>query len=144
MTALEDLGVSRLDHVGVAVETIDDALGVYTDRLGLEPGGVHDVPDQKVRACFIPVGESRVELLEPTDPEGVIAKFLAKRGPGLHHVAYRVDDIEAALASLNKKGVRLIDETPRTGAGGARIAFLHPKDTGGVLTELVERSGEDQ
>ncbi len=143
MTALAGLGITLLDHVGVAVESVDGALGVYTKRLGLEPGGVHDVPDQKVRACFIPVGESRVELLEPTDPEGVIAKFLAKRGPGLHHVAYRVDDIEAALAKLKQQEVRLIDESPRIGAGGARIAFLHPKETGGVLTELVERSDED-
>lgn len=143
MSALDGLGITLVDHVGVAVEKIDDALPVYTERLGLEQGGVHDVADQKVRACFIPVGESRVELLEPTDPDGVIAKFLAKRGPGLHHVAYRVTDIEAALARLKQNHVRLIDETPRIGAGGARIAFLHPKETGGVLTELVERSPED-
>lgn len=139
MNALDGLGITLLDHVGVAVQSIEQALPVYQQTLGLKEGGVHDVPDQKVRACFLPVGESRVELLEPTDPEGVIAKFLDKRGPGLHHVAYRVPDIESALALLKERGVRLIDETPRIGAGGARIAFLHPKATDGVLTELVQR-----
>ncbi len=139
MDALDNLGVTVLDHVGIAVRSIEESLPVYKKTLGLKEGGVHDVPDQKVRACFLPVGDSRVELLEPTDPDGVIARFLDKRGPGLHHVAYRVPDIESALTLLKQRDVRLIDETPRIGAGGARIAFLHPKATGGVLTELVER-----
>jgi methylmalonyl-CoA/ethylmalonyl-CoA epimerase len=140
---LAGLGVTRIDHIGVAVPSIDSSLAVYTGLLGLEQGGVHDVADQKVRACFIPVGESRIELLEPTDPTGVIARFLEKRGPGLHHVAYRVTDIDTALQRLKERGVRLIDASPRIGAGGARIAFIHPQETGGVLTELVQRDGED-
>ena len=129
----------KLDHIGIAVEKIDAALPVWEGILGLPLHGVEDVAEQRVKTAFLPVGESEVELLESTDPEGPVGKFIAAKGQGVHHLAFRVADIDAALAELTAKGVRLIDETPRYGAGGARIAFLHPKATGGVLVELCER-----
>lgn len=129
----------KLDHIGIAVEKIDAALSVWEGILGLPLHGVEDVAEQRVKTAFLPVGESEVELLESTDPEGPVGKFIAAKGQGVHHLAFRVADIDAALAELTAKGVRLIDETPRYGAGGARIAFLHPKATGGVLVELCER-----
>jgi methylmalonyl-CoA/ethylmalonyl-CoA epimerase len=131
--------VLKIDHVGVAVEKLDDALKIYEGILGLELHGTETVEEQKVRTAFLPVGETEVELLESTDPEGPIGKFIAAKGQGVQHIAFRVADIEAALAELKEKGVRLIDEKPRYGAGGARIAFLHPKSTNGVLVELCER-----
>ncbi len=130
---------TRIDHVGVACDDIEAALPRWADVHGLECKHVEEVAEQRVKTAFLPVGESRIELLEPTEPDSPVGKFLAKRGPGVHHVAYRVDDIEAELARLKEQGVRLIDETPRIGAGGARIAFIHPKETMGVLTELCER-----
>jgi len=132
--------ILALDHIGIAVEKIDAALPVWEGVLGLSLHGVEDVAEQKVKTAFLPLGESEIELLEPTDPEGPIGKFIAAKGQGIHHVAFRVANIEEALAELKAKGVRLIDETPRYGAGGARIAFLHPKATGGVLVELCERA----
>lgn len=129
----------KVDHIGVAVEKLDAALAVYTGLLGLELHGTEVVEEQKVRTAFLPLGESEIELLESTDPEGPIGKFIAAKGQGMQHIAFRVEDIDAALAELKEKGVRLIDEKPRYGAGGARIAFLHPKATGGVLVELCER-----
>jgi methylmalonyl-CoA/ethylmalonyl-CoA epimerase len=131
--------LERLDHIGIAVEKIDESLAIWEGVLGLPLHGTEEVAEQKVRTAFLPVGESEVELLETTDPEGAIGKYIAAKGPGIQHIAFRVDDIDAALAELKAKGVRLIDQEPRKGAGGARIAFLHPKATGGVLVELCER-----
>ncbi len=133
--------VQKVDHIGVAVSSLEDALKIYTDVLGLKLHGTEVVEEQKVRVAFLPVGDTEVELLESTDPEGPIAKFIEKRGEGIQHIAFRVDNIEEALAEMRRKGIRLIDEKPRYGAGGARIAFLHPKSTGGVLVELCERNG---
>ena len=130
----------KLDHIGIAVEKIDAALPVWEGILSLPLHGIEEVADQKVKTAFMPIGESEIELLESTDSEGPIGKFLAAKGQGVHHLAFRVANIEAALAELKAKGVRLIDETPRYGAGGARIAFIHPKATGGVLDELCERA----
>ena len=131
--------VRKVDHIGVAVSNLEEALKIYTDVLGLKLHGAEVVEQQKVRVAFMPVGDTEIELLESTDPEGPIAKFIEKRGEGIQHIAFRVDDIEEALEQMRQKGVRLIDEKPRYGAGGARIAFLHPKATGGVLVELCER-----
>ena len=131
--------VRKVDHIGVAVSNLEEALKIYTDVLGLKLHGTEVVEEQKVRVAFMPVGDTEIELLESTDPEGPIAKFIEKRGEGIQHIAFRVDDIEEALEQMRRKGVRLIDEKPRYGAGGARIAFLHPKATGGVLVELCER-----
>ncbi|UCD83974.1 MAG: methylmalonyl-CoA epimerase [Deltaproteobacteria bacterium] len=128
-----------VDHIGVAVKSIEDAKRIYQDFLGLKVAEVEEVPDQKVKVAFIPVGESEVELLESTSPDGPVAKFIESRGEGVQHIAFRVDNIESALQELKDKGVRLIDQTPRKGAGGAKIAFIHPKETGGVLIEISER-----
>ena len=131
--------VIKIDHLGIAVNSIDEGKNFWTDILGLEFEGTETVEEQKVTTAFFPVGESEVELLESTAPEGPIARYLEKKGEGIQHVAFRVGDIEAALQELKEKGVRLIDEKPRKGAGGAKIAFLHPKSTHGVLVELCER-----
>ncbi len=128
----------RIDHLGIAVHSIDEASRFYRDVLGLEYGESEEIPDQKVRVVFFQIGEVRVELLEPTADDSPIARFLEKRGPGLHHVAYRVDDLPATLAALKSAGVQLIDETSRKGAHGMRIAFAHPKSTAGVLTEFCQ------
>ena len=128
--------VLKIDHLGIAVPSLDAAVQAY-QALGFAVEATHVVPTEKVRAAFLPVGESRLELLEPTDPSSVIARFLEKRS-GLHHVCVLVEDIEAALAELKAKGVALIDESPRPGAGGCRVAFLHPRAAGGVLLELKE------
>ncbi|MEN6297488.1 MAG: methylmalonyl-CoA epimerase [Rectinema sp.] len=130
----------RLDHIGIAVEKIDASLPVWEGILSLPLHGIEEVADQKVKTAFMPIGESEIELLETTDPEGPIGRFLAAKGQGVHHLAFRVANIDDALAELKAKGIRLIDETPRHGAGGARIAFIHPKATGGVLVELCERA----
>ncbi len=132
-------GVVRgLHHVAIVVERIADARGAYVEALGLGAGEPEYVADQKVNVLVLHAGSQRIELVEPADPESPVSKFLAKRGPGLHHLAYQVDDLEAALAVLRARGLRLIDEAPRPGAHGTRIAFVHPSATGGVLTELVE------
>jgi methylmalonyl-CoA/ethylmalonyl-CoA epimerase len=131
--------VLKVDHIGVAVKSIDDAKRLYSDLLGLSHAGSETVAEQKVTTAFFPVGDTEVELLESTAPDGPIAKYLEKRGEGVQHVAFRVENIEEALAELKAKGVQLIDEKPRRGAGGAKIAFLHPKSTYGVLVELCER-----
>jgi methylmalonyl-CoA epimerase len=130
---------ATLDHIGIAVSNISEALAFYRDALGLEVETPEDVPSQRVRAHFIPVGESAIELLEATTEDSPIAKYVGKRGPGLHHITLRVDDIEAALARLKARGVRLIDETPRAGAHGSRVAFVHPSSAHGVLIELTQR-----
>ena len=131
--------ILKIDHLGIAVNSIDEGKTIWTDALGLAFEGSETVEEQKVTTAFFPVGESEVELLESTAPDGPVAKYLEKRGEGIHHVAFRVENIEAALRELKEKGIRLIDEKPRKGAGGARIAFLHPKATNGVLVELCER-----
>lgn len=129
--------INRIDHIGIAVKSIEDALKLYTDALGLEVKDIEIVEAQKVRTAIIPVGESKIELIESTDPEGVIARYIEKRGEGLHHLALAVSDIEQALDDLQSKDVPLIDEKPRSGVEDSRIAFLHPK-AAGVLIELVE------
>ncbi|SMB97488.1 methylmalonyl-CoA epimerase [Thermanaeromonas toyohensis ToBE] len=131
--------VLNVDHIGIAVPNLQEALKFYEEVLGLKCEGVEEVAEQKVRVAFLPVGDSEIELLESTDPEGPVAKFIESRGPGIQHIALRVDDIEKALAELKEKGIRLIDEKPRYGAGGAKIAFIHPKATNGVLLEISQR-----
>ena len=131
--------ILKIDHLGIAVNSIEQAKTFWSDVLGLPFEGDETVAEQKVTTAFFPVGESEVELLESTAPDGPVAKYIEKRGQGIQHVALRVADVEAALAELKAKGVRLIDEKPRIGAGGAKIAFLHPKDTHGVLVELCQR-----
>ncbi len=128
----------KIDHVGIAVKNLDEAVKVW-EGLGLKVDEIEEVPDQKVRTAIIHVGESRIELLEPTSEDSPIAKFIAKRGEGIHHIALGVDDIEAHLGELKEKSYRLIDEKPRIGAGGAKIAFVHPKAVTGVLLELCQR-----
>ncbi|HPL53969.1 MAG TPA: methylmalonyl-CoA epimerase [Bacillota bacterium] len=131
--------VSKIDHIGIAVNNLDEAIKLYKDVLGLELHGVEVVEEQKVKVAFLPIGDTEIELLESTSPEGPIAKFIETKGQGIQHIAFKVGDVEAALAEMKEKGMRLIDEKPRYGAGGARIAFLHPKSTDGVLIELCER-----
>ncbi|MFZ3172688.1 MAG: methylmalonyl-CoA epimerase [Carboxydocellales bacterium] len=131
--------ISKIDHIGIAVQSIDETLKLYQDILGLKLAGTEVVEEQKVKVAFLPVGDSEVELLEATTPDGPVAKFIQAKGEGIQHIAFRVDNIEQALADLKAKGVRLIDEKPRRGAGGAKIAFLHPKATNGTLIELCER-----
>ncbi len=131
--------ILKIDHLGIAVNSINEGKNFWTDVLGLEFEGTETVEEQKVTTAFFPVGESEVELLESTSPDGPIAKYLEKKGAGLQHIAFRVENLESALQELKDKGVRLIDEKPRHGAGGAKIAFLHPKATGGILVELCER-----
>jgi len=128
----------KISHIGIAVANIEEAAPFYRDVLGMEFEGTEVVAEQKVKVAFFAVGESRIELLEPTSEDSPVAKFLAKNGPGVHHVAFEVADLEQRLAALKAEGVRLIDEAPRMGAHNTRIAFLHPKASGGVLTELCE------
>jgi methylmalonyl-CoA/ethylmalonyl-CoA epimerase len=131
--------VLKVDHIGIAVKSIEETKKLYSDLLGLEHAGNETVAEQKVTTAFFPVGDTEVELLESTAPDGPIAKYLENRGEGVQHIAFRVENIEEALAELKAKGIRLIDEKPRRGAGGAKIAFLHPKSTYGVLVELCQR-----
>lgn len=131
--------ILKIDHLGVAVGSIDHGKDFWRDVLGLDCEGTETVAAQKVTTAFFPVGESEVELLEPVSDDSPIAKFIAKKGEGIHHIALRVENIEAALAELKEKGIRLIDEIPRPGAGGAKIAFIHPAATRGILVELCER-----
>ena len=133
----------KIDHIGIATRGIEDALGFWRDALGLEVKHTETVEEQGVNVAMLPAGEPRVELLEPTGPASPVAKFLEKRGPGIHHVAVRVADIRASLARLKAGGARLIDEEPRVGAGGCLVAFVHPSAAGGVLLELVEHAGPD-
>lgn len=131
--------ILKIDHLGIAVNSIDTGKSFWTDVLGLEFEGAETVEEQKVTTAFFPVGESEVELLESTAPDGPVAKFIEKKGQGFQHVAFRVANIEEALEELKAKDIQLIDQKPRIGAGGAKIAFLHPKATGGILVELCER-----
>ncbi len=129
--------IKKIDHVGVAVESLEKAVETYK-ALGFEVEEIEEVEEQKVRVAMLPVGESRIELLEATSPESAIAKFLEKRGEGIHHIAINVENIEEALMKAKEAGLKLIDETPRIGAGGKKVAFVHPKSTHGVLLEFVE------
>ncbi|UFS68521.1 methylmalonyl-CoA epimerase [Geomonas sp. RF6] len=133
--------LSKIAHIGVAVHSIEESLPFYRDALQMTCSGCEEVASQKVKVAFLEIGGSRIELLEPTSPESPVAKFLEKNGPGMHHVAYEVADLAGALAQLKAAGTRLIDETPREGAHGSRIAFIHPKSSGGVLTELCQYPG---
>lgn len=131
--------VKHIDHIGIAVKAIEQAGKFYTDVLGLKIHDIETVSEQKVNVAFIPITDSEVELLESTEPDGPVAKFIDSKGEGVQHIAFRVENIEAALQELKDKGIRLIDQTPRKGAGGAKIAFIHPKETNGVLVELCQR-----
>lgn len=133
------MNVKKVDHIGIAVKNLDEALKFYQDILGLECVNTEVVEDQKVKVAFLPIGDTEIELLESTEEDGPIAKFIEKKGEGIQHVAFRVDSIEEAIEYMQSEGVRMIDEKPRYGAGGARIAFCHPKSTGGILVELSER-----
>ncbi|MAF84954.1 MAG: methylmalonyl-CoA epimerase [Dehalococcoidales bacterium] len=129
--------ITRINHIGIAVNSIEEAVKLYTEVLGLKLQDIEVVEEQKVRTAIIPVGESKIELIESTDPEGMTARYIEKRGEGMHHLALEVSNIQEALETLEKKGIQLIDKVPRTGAEDTRIAFLHPKGTK-VLIELVE------
>ncbi len=131
---------SRIDHLGVAVADLDVALALYESSFGLQVHHREVIEDQGVEAVALQIGETSIELLRPTRDDSPIARFLAEKGPGIHHIAYSVDDIESTLARLKDQGVRLVDETPRVGLGGSKIAFVHPKSTFGVLSEIVQRS----
>lgn len=133
----------KIDHLGIAVENLQEAIHLYKDILGLEYKGEEEVAEQKVRTAFFPLGESSIELLEPTSEDSPIAKFMAKKGPGIHHIALRVDDVSKAIEAMKAKGIQMIDEVPRIGAHGAKIAFIHPKSTPGVLIELCQREQEE-
>src|SRR5262245_16747681 len=128
----------QIDHIGIAVKSLQDAVKVYEDMIGLKVSGFDQVDDQGVRVAMLPVGDSRIELLEPIAPDSPLVKFMTKRGEGIHHIAVRVENIEEALARFKAAGARLIDSTPRVGAHNTRIAFIHPASTHGVLLELVE------
>ncbi|HWF54117.1 MAG TPA: methylmalonyl-CoA epimerase [Solirubrobacteraceae bacterium] len=130
--------LSAIDHVGIAVEDIDGALAIYRDVLGMPLVHRETVADQGVDAALLDVGDGHIELVAPLGPETAVGKFLARKGPGLHHVAYRVADVEQTLSALAGAGARLIDERARTGIRGSRVAFVHPASTGGVLTEIVQ------
>ena len=131
---------ATLDHIGVAVRGLSEALAFYRDALGLEVSEPTDVPTERVRAVFVPVGDASIELLEATSPDSAVARSIERRGEGLHHITLAVVDLGAALTRLKARGVRLVDETPRPGAHGTRVAFVHPSSTGGVLLELKERT----
>lgn len=132
--------VIRINHIGLATESMDTALNVFRDGLGLEEAGGEHVESDAVRVTFLPLGESRLELLEPVGDEGPVQKFLANRGPGVHHICLEVDDLPGMLQRLKERGVELIDQEPRRGAHGTLVAFVHPKSANGVLVELVESS----
>ena len=133
--------VKKVDHIGIAVSNLEESVKFYEGILGLKLQGIETVEEQKVKVAFLPVGDTEIELLEATSPDSPIAKFIENKGQGVQHIAFKVDDLEKALEEMRKLGIRLIDEKPRYGAGGARIAFLHPKSTNGVLIELCERKG---
>ena len=140
LTGVEVELVIGVGHIGIAVNKLDEAISLYRDVLGLRLEGVHVVEEQKVRVAFFSTdGETRIELLEPTESESPVAKFIEKHGEGVHHIALKVRNIEAVLEELKKKGLRLVDEKPRIGVGGAKIAFIHPKSTRNVLLELCEK-----
>jgi len=130
------MNISHIEHIGIAVNSLDEAIPFYENMLGLKCYAVEEVADQKVKTAFFMVGETKIELLESTDPEGPIGKFIGKKGPGIHHLAFATDNVDESLSELEEKGVRLIDKKGRKGAEGLNIGFLHPKSTMGVLTEI--------
>jgi len=130
------MNISHIEHIGIAVNSLDEAIPFYENTLGLKCYAVEEVADQKVKTAFFMVGQTKIELLESTDPEGPIGKFIEKKGPGVHHLAFAVDDVNKSLTELGEKGVQLIDKTARKGAEGLQIGFLHPKSTMSVLTEI--------
>lgn len=130
--------LKKINHIGIAVTSIDEAIPFYRDMLGMALLGIEEVVEQKVKVAMLQIGESKIELLEPTSPDSPVARFLEKSGPGVHHLAYEVEDIDAAIVKLESEGTRMIDHTPRAGAHGTRIAFIHPKSSNGVLTELCQ------
>ena len=130
--------LQKINHIGIAVQSLDASIPFYRDNLGMPLLGIEEVHEQKVKVAMLGIGESKVELLEPTAEDSPVARFLEKNGPGIHHLAYEVEDIEAAIARLIAGGTRMIDEKPRNGAHGTRIAFVHPKSSSGVLTELCQ------
>ena len=132
------MSIKKIDHIAIVVPNIPEALTFWRDALGLELSHLEEVPEQEALIAFLPTGESEVELVEPTTEGSGMARFMAKRGPGMHHICFEVDDIEGTLARLKEQGVQLINEEPTIGAGGKRMAFIHPKSTGGVLVELYE------
>ena len=132
------MNIGKIDHIGIAVKSVDEASVFYRDILGLELVGTENVPSQKVKVAMFRAGESRIELLEPTSPDSPIAVFLEKKGQGIHHIAYGVADVNGAVTELIEKEVKMIDKEPRPGAGGSKIAFVHPKASGRVLTELCQ------
>ena len=134
--------ITHIEHIGIAVKSLDEAIPFYENVLGLKCYNVEEVKDQKVKTAFFMVGQTKIELLESTDPEGPIGKYLEKKGEGVHHIAYAVDKIEDQLKTAEEKGINLIDKAPRKGAEGLDIAFLHPKSTHGVLTELCENKNK--
>lgn len=129
----------RLTHIGIAVKSLEKSSGLFAKLFGMNEGHTEEVADQKVKATFFNIGESGIELLEPTSPDSTIAKFIEKRGEGIHHLSFEVDDIEAEIARLKREGFTLIDDVPRVGADGFRVAFLHPKSTNGVLIEISQK-----
>ena len=133
------MNLTHIEHIGIAVKNLDEAIPYYETILGLKCYAIEEVADQKVKTAFFKVGQTKLELLEPTDADSPVAKFIEKRGEGIHHMAFAVDGVEKALQEISDKGVRLIDKVPRPGAEGLNIAFLHPKSTFGVLTELCEK-----
>jgi len=133
------MNISHIEHIGIAVNSLDEAIPYYEEKLGLKCYAIEEVADQKLKTAFFMVGQTKIELLESTDPEGPIGKFLEKKGQGVHHLAFAVDNVNTALAELNEKGVQLIDKTSRKGAEGLNIGFLHPKTTMGVLTEICSK-----
>ena len=130
--------LTKINHIGIAVKSLDETLPFYRDHLGMPFAGIEEVAEQKVRVAMLGIGEAKIELLEPTSEDSPVAKFMEKNGPGIHHLAYEVDDIETAIARMKEQGARMIDEVPRNGAHGTRIAFVHPKSSYGVLTELCQ------
>ena len=130
--------LNKINHIGIAVNSLDETLPFYRDMLGMTFLGIEEVAEQKVKVAMLAIGESKIELLEPTSPDSPVARFLEKNGPGIHHVAYEVADINSAIERLEREGARMIDRTPRNGAHGASIAFVHPKSSNGVLTELCQ------
>jgi methylmalonyl-CoA/ethylmalonyl-CoA epimerase len=137
--------ISHIEHLGIAVKSLDESIPYYEKVLGLKCYAIEEVPDQKVRTAFFKVGATKIELLEGTDPESSVSKFIEKRGEGIHHMAFAIEDgVQNALDEVSAKGVQVIDKAPRKGAEGLQIAFLHPRSTHGVLTELCEKPKENQ
>jgi methylmalonyl-CoA/ethylmalonyl-CoA epimerase len=133
------MNLTHIEHIGIAVKSLDESIKFYEEVLGLKCYAIEEVTDQKVKTAFFQIGQTKIELLESTDPEGPIGKFIEKRGEGIHHIAYAAKDLTSSLDDLKNKGIKLIDEKPRKGAEGLNIAFIHPKATYGVLTELCEK-----